>query len=515
LWRMSDDAIVSVTPEIALDEGYTYAGGLGVLEGDKFYAAARLGLNYHVLTLLYREGYVDYELGSDGTPLPKPQPQPADLLNRLRKCCELEVKLKGERVSVAAHVYTKGKASVVFFEPLSPEWAASLTSRLFIEGGVEEKFYKYVLLARASAEYIKSQIGVDSVRYIDLQEAYTALLPLVLRLPGRYRLIIHTPGPWGHPSFPKGLFEQEFGYKMIEDKIVLTTLGAIMSSELIMVSAKHFDVMKRVIPHLIEKARFVTNGIDLERWMHPGLRERFEKGELNPENFALAKSEARANLVRLINSRKPLAVSQEQMIVVWARRMTKYKRPYFVTRLVEEARDNVVFVLGGKAHPEDKEGLQFMREFKELERKYSNVVYFHDYDVQKAKTLIAGGDLLLFTPFSGWEASGTSFMKAAVNGTVPVASRDGAAVEMIVDGVNGWLFGQDIRDLVDFGRDPRVAEVDRVEYEELKTKFLKALELYSSDREGFQTIALNSLLTFAPVVDMKRVLREYYPDLVK
>ncbi len=512
---MSDDAIVSITPEIALDEGYTYAGGLGVLEGDKFYAAARLGLNYHVLTLLYRGGYVGYDFDADGTPIPRAQPQPQSFLGELQKCCELEVKLRGEGVSVVAWQYRRGSASVVFFDPQAPEWAARLTDRLFIEKDPLERFLKYVLLAKASAEYIKEVLGPESIRYVDLQEAYTAFLPLVLKLPGRYRLIVHTPGPWGHPAFPREFFESEFGYKMIEEKVVLTTLGAIMSDEVIMVSAKHYDVMRRVIPHLLEKARFVTNGIDLERWMHRSIREKYERGELNTESLAASKIEAREDLARLVSAKKPVQAIRDRAVIVWARRLTKYKRPYFVTRLVEELKDEVVFILGGKAHPEDKEGLQFMKAFKELEKKYSNVVYFHDYDVGKAKVILAGGDILLFTPFSGWEASGTSFMKAAVNGTVPIASRDGAAVELITDGVNGWLFGYDIRDLVDFGRDPRVAEIDAREYEELKAKLQKALDLFNSDREGFQTIALSSVLTFAPIVDMKRVLREYYPDLVK
>ncbi len=58
-------AIVSITPEIGLDQLYTYAGGLGVLEGDKFLYASRKGYDYIVLTLLYRFGYVDYEFNRE------------------------------------------------------------------------------------------------------------------------------------------------------------------------------------------------------------------------------------------------------------------------------------------------------------------------------------------------------------------------------------------------------------------------------------------------------------------
>lgn len=511
---MPGNTIISVTPEIALEEGHTYAGGLGVLEGDKFYAAARLGLDYHVLSLLYRGGYVDYEFSETGAPKPVVQGQPKTFLEKLQKCCEIELTLKGQKVLAQGWSYVRGSARAIFFEPVEPDWAKGIVERVFIEKDSREKFLKYVFLARASAEYIKNVVGVDSVRYLDLQEAYTALLPLTLSLPGRYRLIIHTPGSWGHPSFPREFFEEEFGYKMIEDKIVLTTLGAIMSRELIMVSAKHYNVMRAVIPHLIDKARFVTNGIELERWMHPTLRARLHNGELNIKALAQGKEEARLELLRMINSRKPSRVNAETPIIVWARRITKYKRPYFVARLIEETDHDVFFVLGGKAHPDDKEGLEYMRQFKELEIKKPNVVYLHDYNVSNAKAVLAGGDLLLFTPFSGYEASGTSFMKAAVNGTPSLASRDGAAVELIREGVNGWLFGSDIRDLIDFGKDPRVPEIDAREYEELKAKLEKVLTLYSSDREGFLNVGLNAILTFAPQVDMTRVLREYYPDLV-
>lgn len=61
--------IVSITPELGIDVVKNYAGGLGVLEGDKFYAAARLGVPYTVITLFYPEGYVEYiETNGELTP---------------------------------------------------------------------------------------------------------------------------------------------------------------------------------------------------------------------------------------------------------------------------------------------------------------------------------------------------------------------------------------------------------------------------------------------------------------
>ena len=506
------EVVVSVTPEIALDIGHTYAGGLGVLEGDKFYAAARLGLKYYAITLLYTGGYVDYEYDEARGFTAKPQDQ-SDLLRELSKGGELEVELQGSKVRVSAWEYRRGSATAVFLKPEDPRFA-HLAERLYIESDQRERFLKYTLLAKGAAEYVKHFIGLENVQYIDLQEAYTAMIPLALRIPGRYRLIVHTPGPWGHPSFPNAFFREEYGYYFIEDPVVLTSVGAALAWEVILVSAKHYDVMKKVVPHFIYKARFITNGIELDRWMHPDLRKSLERGELTLSSLSAVRQRVRAELLKLLKSRKP-GLREDSMIVLWARRLTRYKRPYFAARLVEEERDGgVVYVLGGKAHPHDSEGLAYMRQFKDLEKKYPNVVYFHDYDVVRAKLLLQGSDLLLFTPFSGWEACGTSFMKAAVNGVPSLASRDGGVVELVVDNVNGWLFGEDIRDLSSLSGE-RAARVDERDYAELKARFERVKGLYFDEREEYLRVSLNAILTFVPRVDMTRVLKEYYPDLVR
>lgn len=511
---MADDpnVIVSVTPEIALDIGYTYSGGLGVLEGDKFYAAARLGLRYFAITLLYTGGYVDYEYDEQRGFVAKHQSQES-LLRSLVRSGEVEVEVGGRRTPISVWEYRRGTATAVFLKPEDPE-LARITSKLYLEENTRERFVKYTVLAKGAVEYIKSFIGLDKVRYIDLQEAYTALIPLALKIPGRYRLIVHTPGPWGHPAFPSSFFREEYGYHFIEDPVVLTSVGAALAWEVIFVSAKHYDIMRRVLPHFINKARFVTNGVELERWMHPQLLKSLTKGELSVETLSKLRGEMRAELLKLLKSRKP-ELPEDAMIVTWARRITRYKRPYFAAKLVEEAESkDVIFVLGGKAHPHDTEGLNYMRQFKELEKKYRNVVYIHDFDAVKAKLVVQGSDLWLFTPFPGWEACGTSFMKAAVNGVPSLASRDGGAVELIKDNVNGWLFGVDLRDLTSLSS-AQSQKIDESEYAEMKAKFSCIQSKFRDERDEFMHVSLSALLTFAPRVSMDRVMREYYPDLVR
>ncbi len=258
-----------------------------------------------------------------------------------------------------------------------------------------------------------------------------------------------------------------------------------------MVSSKHYDIMRKVIPpQFISKARFITNGVDLNRWMDPEIRMLYERGSLTRESLTLIKSRLKNELQGLVRSYKSIDLGSDSFVVAWVRRMTLYKRPHFMARLIEEGEFNdVIFVLGGKSHPMDKDGLIYMKKFRELHRKYKNVVYIHDYDVNKAKIILKGIDVLLFTPFPGWEASGTSFMKAAINGVPSIASRDGAAVELITDGVNGWLFGSDIRELIDFANDPRGKEIDEREYTEFKAKFARCMTCITRIRSAFTSLA--------------------------
>ncbi|MCD6368941.1 MAG: glycogen/starch/alpha-glucan phosphorylase [Thermoproteales archaeon] len=498
--------IVSVTPEIALEEGYTYAGGLGVLEGDKFYTAGDLGIRYLVLTLFYENGYVDYDFKEDGSPIPRPQPQPDNFLSHLQSKGKISVKVRGENVLLEAFSYKYKTAETIFFHPIQPGWVHNLVDKLYIEEHYEDRFYKYVLLARASAEYIRTHVTLNRVSKIILNEAYTALLPLVLRAPEKYIFIIHTPGPWGHPIFPVELFEREFGFKFISEKVSLTEIGLAASTKTYTVSRKHFKVMQKIIPHFAHQLSYVTNGVSLSRWMTDHIKKLISKGCLNTKSLATAKQEAREKLLKFIRARKKLN-STNKPIIVWSRRITRYKRPYFITRIIEEDPD-AIFIVAGKAHPYDVEGLRYMKKFRQYHMEKPSVIYIHDYDIDKARLLLSGGDLLLFTPFPSWEACGTSFMKAGINGVPSLASRDGGVLELIEDGVNGWLFGRNEERLVD-PQTPEGTKLDEKEYKEFKSKLLKIIDLINNNEDDYLKVALRSIKTFIPKVDMKEKIRYF------
>ena len=509
---MINDVIISVTPEVALDEIYSYAGGLGILEGDKFYAAASRNLKYYVLTILYKKGYVDYTFDENDNPIPMPQSQPYPLESILKPEAEFQITLKSKIVFIRPWVYEKGVSKVVFFESLCPEFFRGFCDRLYIENSYEEKIYKYIFLAKSAAYYIKNVIGIEKVKNIDLQEAYTSLLTLALPEFKNYRFTTHTPGPWGHPVYPSPILFEEFGYKSSDEFIMLTKIGFENSVSSYTVSAKHEEITKKVFEEYKDKITHVTNGVNLDRWVSDYIKNLLKSKEmekLEKEDVWEAHVKSKTELGFLLKNYKPDVKIDEKPVVIWLRRLTSYKRPYFIIKFIEESSlsKDAIFVIGGKAHPNDKEGMNYLKEFRKLSKKYSNVVHIHNYDALNAKTLISGSDIQTFTPFSGWEACGTSYMKSLANGVPVIGAKDGGALEVIKHGENGWLFGQDIKDLINFYTDPTAKEIDEKDFEEFSNYLENAIKIYGNDE--YKQIELNALKTYK-LVDINNVLDKLY-----
>ncbi|WP_440059775.1 glycogen/starch/alpha-glucan phosphorylase [Thermogladius sp. 4427co] len=503
-------AIISITPEIAIDDLKTYAGGLGVLEGDKLITAGEIGLDYWVLTLFYRHGYV--KLRFDGVePVPEPESMDPKAISKLKPWPEFSVTLKGEEVIVKPYLYEYKTAKAVFFEAVCPQWARQLTDRVYMNDTLESQFLAYALLAKSSSYFIKNFIGLENVRIIDLEEAHTALLLMAMNsIDDKARIIIHTPGPWGHPSFPGSLIAREFGL-FLGDNIMLTDYALARLRKGIVVSKKQESVIGRIFTKYRDKIVSITNGISLERWMDVRLLTAYRNGKITRELVVSVKNDNREKLASFLKSYKNDLDIGDKPIIAWPRRLARYKRPYFISRFIEENPDiRAVFVLAGKPHPKDFDGLNYARKFRDLHLKLKHVVYIHDYDVPIANLILRGSTFLLFTPFSGWEASGTSFMKSLVNATPVLSSRDGAAIEVIEENVTGWFFGEDIRDFINIYDDPRAKEVDERDYSEFKKKLLELIDIYYNDREKYWDIALNDVIKTPGKVDMRVVLHKYY-----
>jgi starch phosphorylase len=140
----------------------------------------------------------------------------------------------------------------------------------------------------------------------------------------------------------------------------------------------------------------------------------------------------------------------EAMTVGFARRAATYKRtdllfsdPERLRRIAREV-GPLQFIYAGKAHPHDEGGKAMIRRVFEAKQVLGSevpIVYLEDYDMILARSLCAGVDLWLNTPQKPQEASGTSGMKAALNGVPSLSVLDGWWIEGCVEGVTGWSIG--------------------------------------------------------------------------
>jgi starch phosphorylase len=185
-------------------------------------------------------------------------------------------------------------------------------------------------------------------------------------------------------------------------------------------------------------------------WCHePELLHRVLR--IPDQEIADAHAECKTALISLAASHPGGgALSAERLTLVFARRMTAYKRPGLLFSSLERLRSiagrfPVQVIVSGKAHPRDEQGKLAIESVHEWAAQLAGtvpVVFLPDYRMETARLLVAGADVWLNTPEPPMEASGTSGMKAALNGVPSLSVLDGWWLEGCEEGVTGWAIGE-------------------------------------------------------------------------
>jgi starch phosphorylase len=200
----------------------------------------------------------------------------------------------------------------------------------------------------------------------------------------------------------------------------------------------------------------------------------------------------------------------------FARRFTEYKRPTMLlaqperlVRLLTDPARPVQLIIAGKAHPRDELGRSFVRQWAQFVRRpevRDRVVFLEDYDMALAEDLVQGVDVWINTPRRPWEASGTSGMKALVNGGLNLSELDGWWAEAYAPEF-GWAIGD--------GREHFAPDWDSAETEQLFTLLEQQVvpEFYDRDVEGIPRAWVAriraSLAQLTPRFSSNRMLAEY------
>jgi starch phosphorylase len=549
-------SIAYFTMDVAVEsEIPTYSGGLGILAGDMIRSAADLRVPMVAVTLLHRKGYFDQRLDYQGNQSESPSNwSPERRLEALP--ARASVVVEGREVRIRAWRYlvqgvTRHIVPLLFldtdFEENDPRDRA-LTDHLY--GGDERYRLCQEIILGFGGVIILHALGYTDVQVYHMNEGHSAFVPLALleqtmldkaaqgftdyHLEAVRRKCVfttHTPVAAGHDRFGTELVEAVLGeerakklkqMRLLNGALNMTELALRLSGFVNGVSMRHREVSRELFPgHPI---RAITNGVHAATWASPAFRALFDRfiPEWRRDNYYLhyavgipladiraAHAESKKELLQQVRWLTGAQLDEKVFTLGFARRATGYKRGDLLfsdlDRLKRVARDAgpLQLVYAGKAHPRDEYGKAIIRRIFEAAAALSDhvrVVYLENYDMNLGRLLCAGVDTWLNTPMRPQEASGTSGMKAALNGVPSVSVLDGWWIEGHIEGVTGWAIG-----------DAHSAENDsQAEAASLYDKLEKIiLPLFYKEPEKFAEIMRSAIMLNGSFFNTQRMIEQY------
>jgi starch phosphorylase len=545
--------------ELALEPGIpTYSGGLGVLAGDTIRSAADMRLPLVAVSLAHRQGYFLQRLDASGLQTEEPQPWPLEqLLTEMPG--RPAVTIEGRTVRLRAWRYeVRGLSGhmvpVYLLDSDLPEntpWDRRLTDTLY--GGDEHyRLCQEVILGIGGVRMLRA-LGHDRIRQFHMNEGHASLLALQLLdeeavRAGRTQVnqedveavraqcifTTHTPVPAGHDQFPLDLVTRVLGqrdlYEMkdvfcCEDRLNMTYLALNLSHYVNGVAKRHGLVSQHMFAHYEIDA--ITNGVHVPSWTSASFERLFDRHipDWRADNFALryalsipgnevwdAHQQEKQKLIDHINRETGAAMDRDTFTIGFARRATAYKRPDLLFRDLNRLRSiaqrygGLQVVFAGKAHPQDQPGKALIRqvfESRQALRPEIKLAWLTNYDMAIGRLMTAGVDLWLNTPQPPLEASGTSGMKAALNGVPSLSILDGWWIEGCIEGVTGWAIGTD-------GRQPELRPDGQFDAASLYDKLEQfILPLFCDDRQHYGDIMRHAIALNGSFFNTQRMLQQY------
>src|SRR6516225_2277341 len=477
----------------------TYGGGLGMLAGDTLRAAADLDIPMVGVTLLHRKGYFCQQLDARGTQTESPCSwSPEKFLVPLKP--RVPITIENREVLVRAWRYeihgVTGHTVPVFFLDTDLEqnssWDRTLTDHLY-GGDKRDRLCQEVILGLCGLAMVRA-LGHQETQAFHMNEGHSALLALGLlaeKIAGRSNLDVsetirstirpqcvfttHTPVPAGHDQFDMDLVRRVLGEELtgalkssaccLNATLNMTYLALFFSHYVNGVAMRHGEISRGMFPNY--PINSITNGVHGVTWASLPFQRLYDRHfpEWRRDNLYLryaisiplgeiqqAHVEAKQLLLAEVERRTGVHLDPAAFTIGFARRAATYKRADLLFNNLDRLRriaaqaGPLQVLYGGKAHPQDEGGKTMIRRVFEAAAALGDTVrvgYLSDYDMALAKFLCGGVDLWLNTPQKPQEASGTSGMKAALNGIPSLSVLDGWWIEGHLDGTTGWSIGED------------------------------------------------------------------------
>ena len=492
-----------------------YGGGLGVLAGDTLKSTSDLGISLVGLGILWNKGYFKQNFWYKHGQVPQQMTwDPYDYpgLIPLKNIVTIETKEGPLYLRLwKYYVYSYDKKNACPLILLDSnleqnrEHFRTLTDQLYRSDDVWWKIFQRSILGIGGMKALEN-LGYN-IHCFHLNEGHAAfaLLEKYISLEDKGQMeavknqfvfTCHTPVAAGHDRFkihdaakilaPEYIQAAElFGKeKSSADEINLTHMALNNCSKVNAVAQKHGEVMRLQFPVYAQKIQSITNGVHLHTWTSDSFQQLFDRYKnvfgdwrKNPQNLVNVEqlrddAVFRGNLFwahqenkkRLMDILKDWRLKDNVLTIGWARRIAGYKRPalifHNVDQIIKLAYDvgQLQIILAGKAHPNDNIGGAHIDEILDHidrlneHRKVIRVLILENYDTYFGKLLTNSVDVWLNNPLPPFEASGTSGMKAILNGVVQLTTLDGWVVEAAEDNI-GWIFGYQHKEGSDIGNE--------------------------------------------------------------
>jgi starch phosphorylase len=546
--------------EIAIDAAMpTYSGGLGVLSGDTLRSAADLGVPLVAFTLAHRKGYFQQRLDGSGVQSEDIQPwNPADFC--IEEKARVTVSIENRVVTVRCWrrdlVGRSGHVVPIYLLDTDLEensgWDRGLTDHLY-GGDTNYRLQQEIVLGMGGVRMAHA-LG-HHVNVYHMNEGHAALLTLALlerQLGGgplgaatetdmeqvRRRCVFtsHTPVPAGHDRFSTEQASRILGgdrtarlekLGCFRDGMLNMTLLALRFSRYANgVAMQHAKVSRAMFPEF--QIDSITNGVHAPTWLSEPFQKMLDERipawrrdnlylrsaiDLPKEEILAAHARNKEALLSEVAVRLGLpaerALDPKVLTLGFARRAATYKRATLLftdpDRLLQIATafGGLQIVYAGKAHPQDEPGKAIIQQIVETAARLSNqmlrIVYLQDYDWKLGALLTTGVDVWVNTPRRPYEASGTSGMKAALNGVPSLSILDGWWIEGCIEGVTGWA-------IEDGGDDAAEAEFL---YRKLETA---VAPLYMEGPERWARLMSTTLAFNGSYFNTNRMVKQYIRD---
>ena len=541
--------------EIALSPALpTYSGGLGMLAGDTLRSAADTAAPVVAVSLAHRRGYFRQKLDSVGQQTEQDVPwSPETMLPEAAETITLT--MQGREIAIRAWrfdvVGVTGHVIPVFLLDTDVEgnnaYDRRLTDQLY-GGDTYYRLCQETVLGLGGVKLLHALGCQPSVYHMN--EGHAALLALGLleeQLKGaplsgvteetvaavRSQCVFttHTPVPAGHDKFGLDQMQQVLGPERanaiqatgcLHDNLLNMTYVALKFSRYVNgVAMQHGKVSQKMFPE--SKVQSVTNGVHAATWLSSPMQQLLDAEIPNwrvdnqylrsvygiaPERIAASHGKGKQRLFDTVEQRTGHQFNPKVLTLGFARRVATYKRASLLlhdpTRLmrIAEKIGGLQILYAGKAHPADAAGKGLIRdvfaEAAHLNSTFLKIIYLENYDWELGAQLTQGVDVWVNTPRRPYEASGTSGMKAALNGVPSLSILDGWWIEGCAESVTGWA----IED----------AETETVEAQSLYSKLEYAIAPLYANPTAWARMQQHCIAINGTFFNTHRMLGQYFTN---